>query len=166
MTAPVSLIVAASQNGVIGKDGALPWRISEDMKRFKRLTMGHPCIMGRKTWDSLTNKPLPGRTNIVVTRNKAFAAEGAKVANTFEAALEIARQENPDEIMVIGGAAIYAEALPHANRIYFTEVAGHVEGDAFFPQADASEWRAVSGEGPFVEGISQYRFLTLERVSP
>ena len=89
MTAPVSLIVAASQNGVIGKDGALPWRISEDMKRFKRLTMGHPCIMGRKTWDSIPDKPLPGRTNIVVTRNKAFAADGARLADSFEAALEI-----------------------------------------------------------------------------
>jgi len=164
MTAPVSLIVAASRNGVIGMGGALPWRISADMKRFKRLTMGHPCIMGRKTWDSLPNKPLPGRTNIVVTRNKAFAAEGAKAADSFEAALEIARQEDPAEIMVIGGEAIYAEALPYANRIYFTEVGRHFEGDAFFPRANASEWRAVSGEGPFLEGILEYRFLTLERV--
>ena len=163
MTAPVSLIVAASQNGVIGKDGALPWRISEDMKRFKRLTMGHPCIMGRKTWDSIPDKPLPGRTNIVVTRNKAFAADGAKLADSFEAALEIARKENPVEIMVIGGEAIYAAALPYANRMYFTEVKGHFDGDAFFPKADASEWNAVAGEGPFVEGITQYRFLTLER---
>ncbi len=164
MTAPVSLIVAASQNGVIGKDGALPWRLPEDMKRFKKLTMGHPCIMGRKTWDSLPDKPLPGRTNIVVTRNEAISPEGAEVANSFEAALEIARRENPEEIMIIGGAAIYAEALPQANRIYFTEVAGHIMGDAFFPQANPSEWRAVSGEGPFLEGTTQYRYLTLERV--
>ncbi len=89
MTAPIiSLIVAASQNGVIGRDGALPWYIREDMMRFKRLTMGHPCIMGRKTWDSIPKKPLPGRANIVVTRNEAFEAEGARVAHSFDAALE------------------------------------------------------------------------------
>ena len=164
MTAPISLIVAASQNGVIGKDGALPWRISEDMKRFKRLTLGHPCIMGRKTWDSIPKKPLSGRTNIVVTRNKAFAAEGARAANSLEAALEIAREENPSEIMIIGGEALYAKALPLAKRIYFTEVAGNFEGDAFFPRANASEWRAVSSEGPFGEALLRYRFMTMERV--
>jgi dihydrofolate reductase len=164
MTAPVSLIVAASQNGAIGKGGSLPWRIPEDMKRFKSLTMGHPCIMGRKTWDSIPDKPLPGRTNIVVTRNETFAAEGAKAANSFKEALEIARQEDPAEIMVIGGEAIYAEALAHANRIYFTEVKGYVDGDAFFPRANANEWSAVSSEGPFLEGTTEFRFLTLERV--
>lgn len=160
----ISLIVAASQNGVIGKDGALPWRIREDMARFKRLTMGHPCIMGRKTWDSIPKKPLPGRTNIVVTRNDALKAEGALVASSFEAALEIAMEENPTEIMIIGGAAIYADALARAGRIYFTEVSGHFDGDAFFPQANSYEWSAVSSEGPFEEGEIRYRYLTLERV--
>ena len=165
MTAPIiSLIVAASQNGVIGKDGALPWYIREDMMRFKRLTMGHPCIMGRKTWDSIPKKPLPGRTNIVVTRNEAFEAEGARVAHSFDAALEIAREENPSEIMIIGGEAIYAEALAHAGRIYFTEVAGNFEGDAFFPKANPYEWRQVASEGPFDEGQIRYRALTLERI--
>ncbi|MGY9107832.1 MAG: dihydrofolate reductase [Alphaproteobacteria bacterium] len=159
----ISLIVAASQNGVIGKDGALPWRIREDMARFKRLTMGHPCIMGRKTWDSIPKKPLPGRTNIVVTRNDALTAEGALVASSFEAALEFAMEENPTEIMIIGGAAIYAEALARAGRIYFTEVAGHIEGDAFFPQANPHEWRQVLTEGPFEEEAHRYRYLTLER---
>jgi len=163
VTATISLIVAASQNGVIGKDGALPWHIREDMVRFKRLTMGHPCIMGRKTWDSIPKKPLPGRTNIVVTRNDAFAAEGARVANSLDEALKIAAEESPSEIMIIGGEAIYAEALPHAGRIYFTEVEGHFEGDAFFPRANASEWRLVSGEGPFGEAPLRYRFMTLER---
>jgi dihydrofolate reductase len=160
----ISLIVAASQNGVIGKDGALPWRIREDMARFKRLTMGHPCIMGRKTWDSIPKKPLPGRTNIVVTRNDALKAEGALVASSFEAALEIAMEEKPTEIMIIGGAAIYAEALARAGRIYFTEVAGSIEGDAFFPQSNPYEWRQVSTEGPFEEETHRYRYLTLERV--
>jgi len=160
----ISLIVAASQNGVIGKNGALPWRIREDMVRFKRLTMGHPCIMGRKTWDSIPKKPLPGRTNIVVTRNNAFEAEGARVANSFDAALEIAAEENPSEIMIIGGEGVYAEALPLAGRIYFTEVAGNFEGDAFFPQVNANEWQQVSSEGPFEEETLRYRYLTLERV--
>ncbi len=164
MTPVISLIVAASENGVIGKDGALPWRIAEDMARFKRLTMGHPCIMGRKTWASIPKKPLPGRTNVVVTRNDALKADGARLASSFEAALEIAKEENPSEIMIIGGAAIYAEALPVSGRIYFTEVAGNFEGDAFFPQANPYEWRQVSSEGPFEEEELRYRYLTLERV--
>ena len=159
----ISLIVAASENGVIGKDGALPWRIREDVLRFKKLTMGHPCIMGRKTWDSIPNKPLPGRTNIVVTRNEAFQTEGAHLARSLDAALTIAREEIPSEIMIIGGEAIYGEALPLANRIYFTEVAGNFEGDAFFPQTNPYEWRQVANEGPFDEGSLRYRHLTLER---
>jgi dihydrofolate reductase len=166
VTATISLIVAASQNGVIGKDGALPWHIREDMLRFKRLTMGRPCIMGRKTWVSIPKKPLPGRTNIVVSRNDAFEAAGARVANSLDAALEIAAEENPSEIMIIGGESIYAKALPRAGRIYFTEVAGNFEGDAFFPQANPYEWRQVSSEGPFDEKTLRYRHLTLERINP
>jgi dihydrofolate reductase len=159
----ISLIVAASENGVIGKDGGLPWRIREDMLRFKKLTMGHPCIMGRKTWGSIPNKPLPGRTNIVVTRNESFQSEGARLARSLEAALAIAREEAPSEIMIIGGEEIYREALPLADRIYFTEVTGNFEGDAFFPQANPYEWRQVASEGPFDEGSVRYRHLTLER---
>ncbi|MEY4879208.1 MAG: hypothetical protein RJB62_677 [Pseudomonadota bacterium] len=158
----LSLVVAASDNGVIGKNGALPWRIPADMKRFKALTLGHPCIMGRKTWDSLPRKPLPGRTNIVVTRNAVFAAEGARVAHSLQQALDIAREERPTEIMVIGGEAIYAEALNGADRIYLTKVEGAFEGDALFPALNAN-WLEVASEGPFSEGPLRYRFVTLER---
>ena len=165
MSAPVTLVVAVAENGVIGKDGALPWRIPEDMRRFKRLTMGKPVIMGRKTWDSLPRKPLPGRTNIVVTRNKDFRAEGARVAGSLTEAAEIAREEKPEAVMVIGGEAIYAEALPRANRIELTEVAGAFEGDAFFPKFDRGAWREIAREGPFREGDVGYSFVTLERIS-
>jgi len=160
---PVSLIVAASDNGVIGKNGALPWRISADMRRFKEITIGKPCIMGRKTWDSFPRKPLPGRTNIVVTRQKDFAAPGAKAAHSFQEALDIARAENPDEIMILGGEAIYAEALEIADRIHLTEVEGEFDGDAFLPQFDRAAWMEVAREGPFAELQYRYSFVTLER---
>ena len=159
----ISLVVAASENGVIGKDGRLPWRIKDDMQRFKRLTMGHPCIMGRKTWDSIPKRPLPGRTNIVVTRNPALEAEGARTARSFEEALAIAREENPSEIMVIGGEAIYEAALPHADRIYLTRVFGEYEGDALFTVPKGDEWREISREGPFEEQGVRYTYVLLER---
>ena len=165
MSAPVTLVVAVAENGVIGKDGALPWRIPEDMRRFKRLTMGKPVIMGRKTWDSLPRKPLPGRTNIVVTRNKDFRAEGARVAGSLTEAVEIAREEKPEAVMVIGGEAIYAEAMPPADRIELTEVAGAFEGVAFFPKFDRGTWREIAREGPFHKGDVGYSFVTLERIS-
>jgi dihydrofolate reductase len=162
MTPPLALVVAASSNNVIGKDGTLPWRIPADMKRFKALTLGHPSIMGRKTWDSLPKKPLPGRTNIVVTRNRDFAAEGARVAHSLEEALAVAKEENPSAIMVIGGEALYREALQVADVIHLTRVEGAFEGDAFFP-ALGPEWRETASEGPYEEGVLRYRFVTLER---
>jgi len=162
--APLALVVAASDNNVIGKDGALPWRIPADLKRFKALTIGHPCIMGRKTWDSLPKKPLPGRTNIVVTHNRQFTAEGARIAHSLEDAIAIARTENSSAIMVIGGEALYREALHVAAIIYLTRVEGAFEGDAFFP-APGAEWQETANEGPYEEGALRYRFLTLERSS-
>jgi len=161
---PLCLVVAASENNVIGKDGALPWRIPADLKRFKALTLGHPCIMGRKTWDSLPRKPLPGRTNIVVTRNVNFAAEGARVAHSLNDALAIAREETPAAIMVIGGEALYREALPFADVVYLTRIDGFFEGDALYPTLDEARWRQTASEGPFMEGDIRYSFLTLERV--
>jgi dihydrofolate reductase len=163
VTSTISLIVAASENGVIGKDGALPWRLPDDMKRFKRITMGHPCIMGRKTWDSLPRKPLPGRTNIVVTQNPNFAAPGARVAHSFDEALAIAREEVPSEIMVIGGEAIYAAALPSARRIHLTEVSGTFDGNAFFTPPRDGGWRTVEVIGPLEDGPLIYRYITLEK---
>ncbi len=163
MTISICLIVAVAENGVIGSKGGLPWRIPEDLKRFKALTLGKPCIMGRRTWDSLPRKPLPGRTNIVVTRDPQFRAEGATLAHSFDEALRLARAESPQEIMVIGGEAIFAAALPIANRIYLTEIAANPEGDAFMPEFDRSEWREISREGPFDAAGLAYRFVTLER---
>ncbi len=166
MSAPIlSLIVAVAENGVIGRDGALPWRLPEDLKWFKARTMGKPIIMGRKTWESFPRRPLPGRTNIIVTRNAAYRAEGGVVATSLDLALEIARGEATDEIMVIGGAELYALALPRAKRIYLTEVAVRPEGDTFFPTFDRSGWLA------YVEAVHPpsemqpigYSFIILER---
>jgi dihydrofolate reductase len=163
MSAPISLIVAVAQNGAIGAKGTLPWRLPGDLKRFKALTMGKPVIMGRKTWDSLPRKPLPGRTNIVVTRDRQFRADGAMVAHCFLDAVELAQGERPPEIAVIGGEAIFAAALPAASRIHWTAVDASPEGDAFMPPIDKTEWQEVAREGPFLEGDLRYAFITLER---
>ena len=156
----ISLVVAAAENGVIGHRGALPWRLPEDLKRFKSLTMGKPVIMGRKTWDSLPKKPLPGRTNIVVTRNLDCRAEGALVAHSFADAIA---QANADEIMVIGGEAIFAEALPLAQIVHLTEVAASPECDAFMPPIDRNAWREIAREGPYEADGLRYSFVTLKR---
>jgi dihydrofolate reductase len=143
----ISLILAVSRNGVIGHDGRIPWRISTDMRRFRSLTMGKPIIMGRKQYDSV-GKPLEGRDNIVVTRNAAFAAPGILSVPNLDAALELAatlaRQRAVDEIMVIGGAQIYALALPKADRIYLSRVEADVDGDVRFDIGDVTDWRVVS----------------------
>jgi dihydrofolate reductase len=160
----ISLVVAVARNGVIGRDNDLPWRIPEDLKRFKALTMGKPVIMGRKTWDSLPKKPLPGRTNIVVTRNPEFRTEGAIVAHSFTEAVEKAAGAN--EIAVIGGEAIFAEALPIADIIHMTQVNASPEGDAFMPLIDRSQWRESARDGPHSAHGLQYSFVTLERYLP
>lgn len=160
---PIVIVVAAAENRVIGHKGALPWRIPEDLKRFKAVTLGKPCIMGRKTWESLPVKPLPGRSNIVVTREAVFHADGARLARDFATALRLAELENPDEIAVIGGEQIFAAALPLAHRIHLTEVSGHPEGDAFLPLIDRSEWREISRDGPHEWATTRYSFVTLER---
>ena len=145
MTAPVVLVVARAENGVIGANGRLPWgRLDGDLPRFKALTMGKPVILGRKTWDSLPNKPLPGRTNIVVTRSRTFAAEGASVVHKFERALRRADEEVPEAIMVIGGAEIFAQALPFADRIELTVVYGTPEGDTVMPEFPHAKWRQTA----------------------
>ena len=158
----ISLVVAAAQNRVIGYRGALPWRIPDDLKRFKALTMGKPVIMGRKTWDSLPRKPLAGRTNIVVTRNPDFRADGALVARTFLHAVSLARA-TATEIMVIGGEQIFAAALPVAQRIYLTKVAASPEGDAFMPPIDPMIWHETAHEGPYEANGLAYTFVTFMR---
>jgi dihydrofolate reductase len=140
----IAFVVAAGRNGVIGREGTLPWRISSDLRNFKAMTMGKPLIMGRKTWESLPKKPLPGRPNIVVTRNRNYAAEGAMVVNDIETALamanELARRDGVDEIAVIGGGEIFAALHDRADRVYLTEVDLVVPGDTFFPSLNAQAW--------------------------
>ena len=161
----IYLILARADNGVIGAKGALPWRLPEDMRRFKALTMGKPCIMGRKTWESLPKKPLPGRTNLVVTRDPAFAAEGAVAVHSFEEALAQANKENPPQIMVIGGAEIFAAALPLAARIYLTEIHATPEGEVHFPSFAPQQWRETARED-HAGDVPAHSYVTLDRKEP
>ncbi len=166
----LALIVAAAENGVIGRDNKLPWHLPEDLKYFKRVTMGKPIVMGRKTYESI-GRPLPGRTNLVITRNPDWQAEGVRTLPTVEAALSLAEDialiDGAEELMVIGGAEIYAAALPLADRIYLTRVHAEVDGDAWLPAIDWQQWRELgrerhsAGEGnPY-----DYSFLVYERVT-
>lgn len=158
----LSLLVAVADNGVIGAKGKIPWHISADMKRFKALTMGKPVIMGRKTWESLPKRPLPGRQNIVLSRNESYAAPGARVVRDFESALFAAA--DVDEVFVLGGTAIFVLALPQADRIYLTEVHAAPDGDTYFPPFDRSEWRETGREDHPAEGDKPaYSFVTLDR---
>ncbi|KFJ05345.1 dihydrofolate reductase [Bifidobacterium tsurumiense] len=171
----------SGREGAIGFNGELPWHLSEDLKRFKELTVSHPVIMGRKTWESLDVKyrPLPNRDNIVVTRSNAYVAPGATVANNLEAALDFARQEAiPDdgmdrsEIWVIGGAELFQQTLAMAKKVYVTQIRAQVDADTYAPDMDsfvqAGLWR-VSEEGPWLKPadensrIAAYRFVTYER---
>jgi dihydrofolate reductase len=160
MTAPVVLVLARAENGVIGASGTLPWsRLEGDLPRFKELTMGRPVIMGRKTWDSLPKKPLPGRTNIVVTRDMFFFAEGAVRARGIVGALKKADEEMPDAIMVIGGAEIFEQALPYADKIELTVVYGTPEGDIVIPPFPPGKWRETAR----LEAAPTHAYVTLER---
>ena len=140
----VAFVVAVSRNGVIGKAGGLPWHISADLKRFKAITMGKPVIMGRKTWESLPKKPLPGRPNIVITRQKNYRAEGAIVVSDIPSALAAGGQV--EEVCVIGGGEIFDMFLAQTDRIYLTEVDLEVDGDTFFPPLDSAQWTETSRE--------------------
>ena len=152
MTLPLITVgpVARARNGVIGKDGDLPWRLSSDLKLFRALTMGKPVIMGRKTWDSLPIQPLPGRLNIVLSRDGTFEPDRALVCEGFEDALAIAREQagedGEDEVCIIGGAALFELGLPRAKRIYLTEVDAEVEGDVHFPAFNEADWTEVKRE--------------------
>ncbi|HEY1415128.1 MAG TPA: dihydrofolate reductase [Caulobacteraceae bacterium] len=161
--------VARAKNGVIGAGGALPWRLKSDLALFRDLTMGKPVIMGRKTWDSLPRRPLPGRTNIVLSRNGSFAPSGAVVCEDFAEAAEIGREQATEdgvgEVCVIGGAALFALALPRARRIYLTEVDAAPEGDVFFPTFDESAWREIRREAHAADEGNNHDFIfrVLER---
>ncbi len=146
-TLPLCLIAALAQNRVIGRDNQLPWHLPADLKHFKAMTLGKPIIMGRKTWDSL-GRPLPGRLNLVVSRQEGLALEGAEVFPSLDAAIERAdawaREEEAEELMLIGGAELYAQALVQADRLYLTRVELAPEGDAFFPEVSQQDWRLAS----------------------
>jgi dihydrofolate reductase len=139
----ISLIAAVAENRVIGNDGTIPWRIPGEQKHFKEITIGKPVIMGRKTFESI-GKPLPGRQNIVISRDVNYRADGARTATDFESALWAAA--DVEEVMIIGGEQIYCEAMPIADRLYITEVSETPTGDAHFPEIDPTEWREVSRE--------------------
>lgn len=157
-----SLVVARARNGVIGRDNALPWHLPADLAHFKRITQGHPVVMGRRTHESI-GRPLPGRHNIVVTRTPGWKADGCTVVGSLEAAYAAAG--NVPEVFVIGGSALYAAALPGADRIYLTEIDADVSGDTVFPEIDPAGWvETAMGELP-ADGRNAHalRFLRLDR---
>ena len=159
----ISLIAALADNRVIGHENQLPWRISADLKHIKVVTMGKPIIMGRKTFESI-GRPLPGRSNIVISRDESFEAEGVVVVHGIEQALEAAA--GCDEVMVIGGANIYQQLLARAGRLYLTEVKAEVVGDAWFPRIDAGEWAELERESHQADENNEfdYDFVVLERI--
>jgi dihydrofolate reductase len=163
----VSLIVAVSTNGVIGRDGGLPWHLPADLKHFKQTTMDHHLIVGRKTWEEV-GQPLPGRRMVVVTRSRRFAPEGAQVVRSVEQALELAAED--DEPFIGGGSQIYRIALARGlvDRIYLTRIHAVVEGDTFFPEFDLDEWELVSQEHHEADEKNEfdYSFLIYERLNP
>ncbi|CAK01906.1 dihydrofolate reductase [Bartonella tribocorum] len=146
MTISICLIAAVAENGVIGREGAMPWHLSTDLQRFKALTLGKPIMMGRKTWDSI-GRPLPGRTNIVITRDYTFCAEGAVVAHSLSQACSLAKgvasQNDVEEIFIIGGGEIFQQGFRLADKIFLTEVLASIEGDSFFPIFDKEKWTIV-----------------------
>lgn len=164
----LSIIVAQSQNRVIGRGNKLPWYLPEDLKYFKRITQGKPIVMGRKTYESI-GRPLPGRTNIVISRNPDYTQPGTRVVGSLEAALELAEQQalvdGSEELLVIGGAEIYAQALVLADRLYITQVHAEIEGDAFFPEIDPQDWETVLRQDFSAEGSNpyDYSFLVYQR---
>ncbi|MBI2306841.1 MAG: type 3 dihydrofolate reductase [Rhodocyclales bacterium] len=157
----LSLIAAMDRDRLIGRDNALPWHLPEDLRHFKATTLGKPVIMGRKTWESL-GRPLPGRRNIVISRNAAYQAVGAELAASLEAALALCAEA--EEAFVIGGAELYRQALPLAQRLYLTEIDGSHDGDAWFPEFPADEWREAARETHTSATGLGYAFVRYERV--
>lgn len=158
----IAMIVAVAANGVIGKDNRLPWHLPEDLRYFKRVTMGKPLVMGRRTFESI-GRPLPGRPNVVVTRNAAWTAEGVHVARSLEDGVALAEKlAGGGEAMVIGGAEIFNAAAGLARRLYYTEIGRDYDGDAFFPKPDPASWREVWREEH--DGDPSYAFLVLEKL--
>ena len=159
----VSLVAAVADNGVIGHAGALPWHIPSDLAHFKKITMGKPIIMGRKTHQSI-GRPLPGRLNIVLSRDQSFRRDGVTCVATLDDALQAARQSGSAEAMIIGGGEIYRLAWVRADRVYLTAIHASVPGDTRFPSADWSEWRELERvDVPPAGSVPAFSFITLER---
>lgn len=158
----VSLIVAMDNSGLIGRDGALPWRLSSDLKRFKSITMGKPVVMGRKTHESI-GRPLPGRENVIITRNRNYTAAGCTVLHSMDSMYSRFRDE--PEIMIMGGSELYRQTLDQAQRIYLTEVHAECEGDTRFPEFDRSAWHETEREDHNADEKNEYdySFVILER---
>ncbi len=169
MTVKLSLIVAVAENGVIGKDNGLPWKISSDLKYFKERTLGKPVIMGRKTFQSI-GRPLPGRVNIVITRDASFATDGVITALSLDMALDVGKNlaltKGVEEVMVIGGAQIYNLTLPDADRLYLTRVHGEVDGDTRFPPLNPDDWLEASSErhAASEKDSHDYSLIVLDRI--
>jgi len=161
----ISIIAALAENRVIGLNNTLPWRLPNDLKHFRRLTTGHAIILGRKNYESI-GKPLPERTNIVITRNRDFRADGCLIAHSLDEALVLA--DNDPEIFIIGGAEIYRAALARTNRLYLTRVHAAIPGDTYFPEFDETEWREISRERHERDErhAYAYSFVVLERIKP
>ena len=156
------LIAALAKDRVIGIDNQMPWQLPEDLKRFKALTLGHPIIMGRKTWESL-GRPLPGRSNIVVSRNPGYAAPGASVVHSLDEAIALAAGSGTENIFVLGGAEIFRQALLIAGHLELTEIAADFPGDAYFPEFDTHDWLEISRECHHSANGFDYAFVTYER---
>lgn len=153
----ISIIVAAAQNGAIGKDNTLLWHLPDDFKRFKRITMGKPILMGRKTFESI-GKPLPGRLNIIVSRNPTFTAEGCQVVGSIEEGLTVAASTDTEEVFIIGGGVIYKEIMPQTDRIYLTKVHATPEADTYFEITNPENWTEVLREFHPADDKHQYAF--------
>ncbi len=166
----ISVVVAVAENNAIGKEGKLLWRLSRDMQYFKEVTWGHYVLMGRKTWDGIPPKfsPLPGRVNIIVTRQSDFVCEGCKVVASVEEGIEFARQNGEQELMVIGGGEIYKQALNKTDKIYLTKVHHtFTDADTFFPQLSNEEWNTTNSEWNMADEKNEFdfEFVVLERKS-
>jgi dihydrofolate reductase len=158
----ITLVAAMARNGAIGLGGAMPWHLPRELKHFKAVTMGHPIVMGRKTWESI-GRPLPGRQNIVVTRNPGYSAEGCDVVASLQAAVEVA---NGDEVMVIGGGQLYEQALPHADRMVLTLVDCEPVGDTWFPEWDPADWTETSSRHEDPDEANPHAYRVIELVRP
>lgn len=161
----ISIVVAIAQNGAIGIENRLPWRLSSDLKNFKKLTSGHAILMGRKTYESI-GKPLPKRRNLIISRDPAYTAEGCEVFQSIEAAIEAAQAQGETEVFVIGGAQIYRQILPKADKMYLTKVKAEVKGDAFFEIGNLDQWTTINTQTFAAGEKDEYDFEVIELEAP